>query len=439
LKRLVYLIQLASIALLLFLNSSCTKEISPIGLDLLDPVDLLSMGYMDTVSIKAYSIPDDSVYTLNLSYAQVGSMYDPVFGRTNATFYSQVFTSTDSARFGTAPVFDSAFLYLPYKGTAYGDTLSNMTLHVYALTEDILDSVHSYSNRTVSYDVNNPLGEITFQPSPRDSSYYEGAKHAPMLRIPINEIFGNIVLAADTNSLNSSAAFAEYFKGISIVAEPQNSPGKGCIINLDLTTLYSYIKMYYHNTEDTTAYFFSVNTTCPHFQNYDHNGYAEAVPLLKQQLEGNTSLGQQFLFAQGLGGVKIKIEFPFLKQSLDPQKTVINDAQLILGNASVSDVFTSPTYLTLRNVGENGTTSPFNIVDEDEGAGYFDGTYDEGSNLYRFRITRYVQQLLLGQVNNNGLHLIIPSPAYSGARLVLNGTASEQSDLKLYLRYTIRQ
>ncbi len=438
-KRLVYLLQLASFALLLFLNSSCTKEISPIGLDLLDPIDLLSMGYIDTISIKAYSIPDDSVYTRNLSYAQVGSMYDPVFGRTDATFYSQVLTSTDSARFGTNPVFDSAYLYLPYKGTAYGDTLSNMTLHVYALNEDILDSVHSYSNKTVSYDVNNPLGSITFRPSPRDSSYYEGAKHAPMLRIPINEIFGNLVLTADTSYLNSSEKFVEYFKGISIVAEPQNTSGKGCIINLDLTTLYSYIKMYYHNSEDTTAYFFNVNSTCSRFQNYDHNGYAEAIPMLKQQLEGNPSLGQQFLFAQGLGGVKIKIEFPFLKQSLDPQKTVINDAQLVLGNASVSDVFTNPTYLTLRNVGENGTTSPFNIVDEDEGAGYFDGTYDKSSNLYRFRITRYVQQMLLGQVNNNGLHLIIPSSAYSGARLVLNGTASELSDMKLYLRYTIRQ
>lgn len=438
-KRLVSLLQLTSFALLAFLNSSCTKEISPIGLDLLNPIDMLSMGYTDTISIRAYTIPDDSVYTRRLSYAQVGSMYDPIFGRTNATFYSQVLTSTTSARFGTNPVFDSAFLYLPYKGASYGDTLSNMTLRVYELTESIIDSVHAYSNQSVSYDAANPIGEITFRPAPHDSVTYEGSKHIPTLRIRINEKFGNFVLAADTTSLNTSAAFAKYFKGISIVAEPQNSPGKGCIINLDLTTLNSYIKMYYHNTEDTTSYFFDVNSTCPRFQNYDHNGYAEAIPMLKQQMEGNTSLGQQFLFAQGLGGVKIKIEFPYLKQSLDPQKTILNDAQLILGNASVSDVFKSPTYLTLRNVGENGTTSPFNMVDEDQGAGYFDGTYDAGSNLYRFRLTRYVQQLLLGQGNTNGLHLIIPSSGYNGARLVLNGTSSKLSDMKLYLRYTVRQ
>jgi hypothetical protein len=435
LKRLVSLRQLLLVALVSLLIASCTKEISPIGTKLLDPVDLLSMGYTDTVQIVAYTIPDDSVYTLNLKYAQVGSMYDPIFGRTNATFYSQVFISSARTRFGTNPVFDSAFLYLPYIAS-YGDTLSNMKLNVYALTESILDSVHSYSNRTVSYNVNDPLGEISFLPKPHDSSYYDGKKHAPVLRIPINGVFGNYVLAADTTSLNTVKAFVEYFKGISIVADAQNSVGKGCIISLDLSTSNSYIKMYYHNTEDTATYLFNINTNCSHFQNYEHYGYADAIPILKQQLEGNTSLGQEFLFAQGLGGIKIKIEFPYLKQSFNPQKTILNDAQLILGNSSTSAVFTNPTYISLRGVGEAGTTNPTSIVDENEGADYFDGTYNKSSNSYRFRITRYVQQLLSGKVNDNGLHLIIPSSGLNGTRLVLNGTSSPQSDLKLYLRYS---
>jgi hypothetical protein len=311
-----------------------------------------------------------------------------------------------------------------------------MTLHVYALTENILDSVHSYSNRTISYDVNNPLGEITLQPKPHDSLYYEGKKHAPAVRIPLNDIFGNYVLAADTSSLNTPDAFAEYYKGICIVAEPQNSIGKGCIISLDLATANSLIKMYYHNDEDTTSIIFEVSANCTRFQNYEHNGYADAIPILKQQLEGNTSLGQEFLFAQGLGGVKIKIEFPYLKQSFNPQKTILNDAQLIIGNSSTAKFFNNPTYVTLRGVGEAGTTNPSSIVDENEGADHFDGTYNGNSNSYRFRITRYIQQVLLGQVNNNGLHLIIPSSGLNGARLVLNGASSPQSDLKLYMRFT---
>ncbi|MEI6061706.1 MAG: DUF4270 family protein [Bacteroidota bacterium] len=434
-KRLIIVRQLIISLSLFLLISSCTKELSPIGMQLLDPLDLLSMGYTDTVQIKAYTIPEDSVYTLNLNYAQIGSMYDPIFGRTNATFYSQVYTTSTSVRFGTNPVFDSAFLYLPYK-TAYGDTLSNMTFHVYALTESILDSVHSYSNRKVSYDEAHPLGEVTFQPRPHDSVFYSGKTQAPILRIAINSNFGDYVLAADTAHLNSAAAFAEYFKGICIVADQQNNPGKGCIVSFDLTSDYSLLQMYYHNTTDTTSDFFAVSTACKHFGNYDHNGYAEAIPMLRQQLQGNTSLGQQFLFAQGMGGTKIKIEFPYLKQWADAEKIVINDAQLVLGNSSNSDVFLKPVQLTLRGVGEAGSTNPFTIVDESEGSTYFDGTYKSSSNSYRFRLTRFIQQMLTDKVNNNGLHLIIPSASYSGARLVLNGTSSPQSDLKLYLRYT---
>ena len=434
-KRLVFLRQITISALLFLLISSCTKELSPIGMDLLNPLDLLSMGYTDTVQIKAYSIPEDSVYTRNLTYAQVGSMYDPVFGRTNATFYSQLFTSTTSLRFGTSPVFDSAYLYLPFK-SSYGDTLSNMTLHVYALTEGIIDSLHSYSNTTLTYDQANPLGEITFQPKPHDSTFYNGQKQAPMLRIPINSNFGNYILSADTNSLNNNTEFVKYFKGICVVAEPQNTPGKGCIVTFSMPSNYSRIQMYYHNTEDTLSYSFAITTDCSRFQNYDHNGYAEAVPLLKEQLLGNTSPGQQFLFAQGMAGVKIKIEFPYLNKWFDTEKIVVNDAQLILGNASVSDVFANPSAVTLRGVGESGTTSPYSVIDETENSAYFDGTFNMSTNSYRFRLTRYIQQVLTGQVSNKGLHLIIPSASYVGTRLVLNGTESPQSDLKLYLRYT---
>lgn len=432
-KRLVFLRRLTFAVLLSLFLSSCTKELSPIGLDLLDPLDLLSMGYTDTVQINAYSIPEDSVLTSNLNYAQIGSMYDPVFGRTTANFYSQVFLTRSRTRFGTDPVFDSAWFYLPYK-SSFGDTLSNMTFRVYALTESI-DSLNYYSNQTLSYDAANPLGEITFQPKPHDSSFFDGKKNAPFLRIPINANFGNYILNnKDTTSLNNNTEFVKFFKGICVVAEPQNSQGKGSIITFNMPSNFSRIVMYYHNTDTSTYYDFAISASCARFQNYNHYGYAEAIPMLKQQLEGNTSLGQQFLFAQGMGGIKIKIEFPYLSKWFDTEKVVINDAQLILGNASVSDVFTNPSSITLRGVGEGGTSSPFAIADE--GSTYFDGFYNASSNSYRFRLTQHIQQVLTGKANDNGLHLIIPSASYAGNRLVLNGTSSPQSDLKLYLRYT---
>jgi len=440
LKRLVCLRHLSLIALLSLVIFSCTKEISPIGLALVEPVDLLSMGYSDTVKIVAYTIPDDSIYTRNLSinnigYVQVGSMYDPVFGTTTADLYSQLFLTQSRTRFGTNPVFDSAYLYLPYY-SSYGDTLTNMTFHVYNLTDDI-DSLDSHSYSSVSYDVV-PIGEVTFQPRPHDSVYYNGVKHVATLRIPINKRFGNTIFGiTDTTTLNSNAEFVKTFKGICIIAEPQTVSGKGSVLTFAMPSTYLQLLMYYHNPGDTVKYYdFGISSSCARFQNYNHNGHAEAIPALKQQLDGDTTLGEQFLFAQGIGGTKIKLQFPYLNKWAEKNKIVINDAQLVLGNASVSSAFPNPKYLSLRGIGEAGTTSPYSIVDENESSAYFDGSYNASTNSYRFRITRYIQQLLLGKERNNGLHIIIPSSSVNGSRLILNGTSSPQPSIKLYLRYT---
>lgn len=440
-KRLVFLRHLTFVALLSLLVSSCTKDITPIGLGLLDPSELLNMGYTDTIQINAYTILDDSIYTHSISinsvnYIQVGSMYDPIFGRTTADLYSQIFLSQSRTRFGITPVFDSAYLYLPYS-SSYGDTLTNMTFHVYALTESIYDSINSYSYSKLSYDPT-PLGEITFQPKPHDSAFYDGVKQAPTLRIPINSKFANSIFSIqDTNILNSNVEFVKSFKGICITAEPQNSPGKGAILSFVMPADYFRLQMYYHNPGDTVkVYNFAIAASSSKFQNYNHYGYADAIPQLRQQLAGDTLLGKQFLFAQGLGGTKIKIQFPYLAKWFDTEKIVINDAQLILGNASVSDVFKNPSYVSLRGIGENGTTSPFITVDENEDASYFDGSYNSSTNSYRFRLTRYIQGIMTGKIRNNGLHLIIPGSTVNASRLVLNGTSSPQSDLKLYIRYT---
>ncbi len=440
-KRLVFLRNLTLSAVLSLLIFSCTKEITPIGINLIDPLELLSMGYTDTVQINAYTIYDDSIYTQNLTlnnsaYIQLGSMYDPIFGRTTADLYSRLYITEARTRFGTSPVFDSAYLYLPYAGS-YGDTLSNMTFRVFALTEGIIDSVHVNSYNTLSYDPV-PIGEVTFQPKPHDSAFYNGVKQAPMIRIPINSKFGNKVLSiTDTTTLNTNTDFIKTFKGICIIAQPQNTPGKGAILSFVMPADYFKLQMYYHNPGDTVKiYNFAIGPTSARFQNYNHNGYAEAVPLLKQQLGGDTLLGRQFLFAQGLGGAKIKIRFPYLNKWFDNEKIIINDAQLILGNASVSDVFKNPSFVSLRGIGENGSTSPYGVIDENDNSGYFDGSYNSGTNTYRFRLTRYIQQVMTGKIRNNGLHIIVPNSSVFGSRLVLNGTASPQSDLKLYLRYT---
>ena len=425
---------------IILLAFSCTKEPTLIGLDLVPPGEMLRMGYTDTVQIEAFSMREDSVKSSNLAYALVGSMYDPVFGRTTADFYSQVHLSVEPTSFGVSPVLDSAFMYLPYS-MAYGDTLSNMTLRVYPLEEDLLDSVQQYSNHTAYYDQGALLGELTFTPRPHDSAYYDGGMQAPSVRIPMNTQFLKQVVSLDTSVLATNAKFIQFFKGIVILAEPQQTPGKGAILSFSVGSVSSEIMLYYHNTTDTSSYSLALNASCQRFNHFEHYGYAQAAPLLRQQIAGDSALGKQYLFLQAMGGVKVKLKFPNLYKWGSSEKVVINDAQLILTNASPSTTFEPPSSLALYPINDDMSLYPYQVPDYNEGTSYYDGTYNSSMANYRFRLTRYVQQLINGTVNStvnhNGLYMLVPASSVNSGRLALNGTSSLSSSLKLYLKYTV--
>lgn len=422
--------------LLSILTLSCKKDLNEIGLDLVSPGELIRMGYTDTVQVQAFSVAEDSIRTYGLSYALIGSMYDPVFGKTSAEWYSQIRLVDEPTDFGTHPVFDSAFLYLPFNNS-YGDTLSNMTLKVFELTEGIVDSVHNYSNKTIAYDDEFPLGQITFTPKPHDSTYYNGYKHTPVLRIKLNSRFGNKILNADTTDLADNESFLEYFKGIGIVADQVNDPGKGAILKLTVSAVSSYIDLYYHNDLDTSIYSFEFNSECKRFNRFNHNGYQEASPLLQQQLSGDTTLGGQFLFLQAMGGVRIKLKFPNLVNWKNKDHILINDAQLIFSNAMPSTTFPAPSAISVYPVASDGSLYPYQLPDADEGTSFFDGTYNTTQGTYRFRLTHYVQQILNGKQKDYGLFMVVPTASLVSSRLVLSGTHAPTSGLKLYIKYTV--
>ncbi|NVO19477.1 MAG: DUF4270 domain-containing protein [Bacteroidetes bacterium] len=414
---------------------SCKKDLNLVGLDLISPDELLKLGYVDTVHIDAYSVADDSIKTFDLSAALVGSTNDPVFGRTTANWFGQINLAVEPTNFGTNAVCDSAFLMLPYSGS-YGDTMSNMTVHIYPLLEDILDSVHKYSNATIQYDVNNPLGELTFTPRPHDSIYFDGAKNAPYLRIRLNYHFGASIVNADTSDLATNAKFVKLFKGIAMVADPSQGVGTGAILQFAVTSGTSRIDMYYHNATDTSTYKFYINSNCKRFNHFEHENYQGASPILQQQIAGDSLLGDKFLFVQANGGIKVKLRFPYIKNWAKSQKVIINDARLILTNASPSASFPAPSTISIYPIADDGTISTSYLIDDSETYYDFGGSYMASGN-YEFRLTRYIQQILTGAGKDNGLFLLIPGSSVQGGRLVLNGTKSPSSPLKLYIKYTV--
>jgi hypothetical protein len=415
---------------------SCNKEPDLVGLDLLPEGDRLGASFMDTSTIIAYTVYEDSVLTSKMTFGVIGSIYDEVFGKTTASLYTQIKLTTNAPTFGTNPVVDSVVLVLPYYGL-FGDSTAMQAFKVYELTDSLSINTKYYSNSPgPAFNEGSLLAEQTFLPRVNDSVVVDTAtKVIPQLRLKFKPLMGERILNATTTDLENNDNFVTYFKGIVIKTDPENTPGSGSLVSFYLTSTLSRLKMYYHNTEDTLIYNFGIEASA-RFNRYDHNGYAEASPDLKAQLINHDTLqGKQKLFIQAFGGTKVKLRFPYLKKWAADKKIAIADAKLIMINADFSPPFEAPTQLALRAILTDSTQGV--LVDENEGTSYFDGTYND-SKGYQFRISRYIQQLLNSNnvAADKGLFLFVPGASYFGNRLILNGTATESGRMKLAIRYT---
>ena len=73
----------------LVILTACKKNNSPVGVNVLPGSDQLGAVYAEIYPKVSYSIFDDSVFTKNLSNANLlGSMNDAVFGRSDASIYA---------------------------------------------------------------------------------------------------------------------------------------------------------------------------------------------------------------------------------------------------------------------------------------------------------------------------------------------------------------
>ena len=126
--------------------SACKKSPESIGNNLIDGDDYIGLYRTDTVQVFCHSYIDDSIGTKNVAYALLGATKDPIFGNTEAGFYTQFHISSAGQNFGTNPVLDSLVLQLSIAGY-YGDTTTWQTVHAYELT-DTLSTYESYNSQS---------------------------------------------------------------------------------------------------------------------------------------------------------------------------------------------------------------------------------------------------------------------------------------------------
>ena len=424
------------VALIFF--ASC-KKVPNIGSTLQPNSSYIKVDFTGKQNIVAESERIDSLSTKSASFSLVGDLNDPIFGNSNLSFYTQIGLTSNSIKWGEGATTDSIVLQMIYSGY-YGDTLTPLTLKVYEVTENMSGDSTYYSNKSLAY--GEELANYTFSPGPRTrSNIDDDTLSAAVVRIPINNVLGDRFISNE-NQFSSNSAFMNYFKGLYVSCEPTNGTGSICYFNLLNTK--SYLRIYYHNDYDTVFYDFNVSDKYIRFNHFEHDYNTATNPIVFDD-----TTNSQYLYVQSTAGVRARLTFPNIAQWAKDMNTnvLINEAKLIMhgANGMINGInndtamFTQPVQLVVVKANEDGSYSI--LPDQMVGTTYFNGMYDSKNDQVWFRISEYIQDLVLAgpDVENYGLFVYTYSGAYNAKRWIFHGPDSPDTTNRIKLEIIYSQ
>lgn len=442
---------------------SCSES-TDVGEGLLDQ-DQVGLGVTDTLTIRSVSVRKDSVISpsstnFTLTYP-CGNVNDPVFGRTTAGFYMQMFTTVAySTASATNAVVDSVVLSLQYDTLGFGNIALPRTIGVYRVVEDIPSQDH-YSSTTFKTETS-ALNDInqSFIPgikfvkdSVRITGYTDSSKLvlAPHLRIRLNNSFGKEILSLDSTKLNTNAEFSKIFKGLHI--KPL-SEDKGFVrfflTRFDGTTrsynLLTNVNIYYRDNSNKkrilTLYAyadaFTSATKSVNFVSSPSQALIAAI--------NNQAVGDSVVYLQGMNGPDVKLSLPTIK-NLKGKNLIVDKAELDLFVKPTSDGFDTPPQLAIRkkNTGtvatdliEDYTYSLNNSSKLLSFGGKPQKIVVNGENLlkYTFNLSYYAQKMIDDSSIADSFFVTFEQKSSSIGRVVFYGAKHPKYPMKLRLYYT---
>jgi len=374
--------------------SSCEKGPTLIGKGILPPGDLVAINSIDTISVRSFTMFNDSVRTDNPSVSFLGNLYDPYFGTTSTEFVTQI--RLGSTWDGLPFTIDSVRLNLTLESIsgAVGETHS---LRIAEITDMIYTDSAYYSNTKINADTLNEI-VIDLPLNLRTDTVVNVT-----LNVPVE--FGKRI-TRDTTMLfysNTLSDFRTYFKGLYFRLTSGSDP---LLLSLTLqpptsTTVYNnYFTIFMHDDENVYKSFVLVldatnqNAT---YNRFIHN-FSTATLGNKMIHRNDTRYIDTLSYLQCLNGVYTKIALPGLtsiKNNASLKGIAINKARLIVPvyyDGNVYKPSTAPTQLYLRYRDNTGTR--YYVPDYLISASFFDGKVDTTANVYNFNIPAFVQGYL---------------------------------------------
>lgn len=427
-----------SISVILY---NCKKEKNIIGAELQDSD--ISVNQLSNFKLNTYIKESDSLKSDELSVSTLGSYVDPVLGKTDAGFYTQIRLSSDNVNFFptgvlTDIVLDSVVFAIQIKDF-YGD-LTPQTFEIYEIAEEIIKDSSYYTSSSFSSMLMNLVkpGTETITPNPTSKVLVGNDSLPAQLRINLSKTFGQKIIDESGNTtLSDNDNFSQFINGLYVkVNNASQISGEGAILLLDLLSKNSKITLYYKDTakSDTLTFDLLLNSFCARVNKVTH----DYTGTLVQSQFMDSTLGKTNVYIQGLAGITTQIELTDI-MNLKDSNIIINKAVLSLpvDFSTGSALEPNTQLLILRNENEE----KFLLPDQTQysGQGGLDnvgGKWNEDDKQYEFIITRYVNNLLNGNLPNNRLSIETTSSLVTPNRAVIYGSESIIKKPKLTITYT---
>lgn len=420
--------------LTLIVLAGCSKP-DTVGLDLLPGEDAINVDFFDTLTLHTSYMLEDSVrsdakllYDLQLSNHNfmIGSYVDPIFGATSAELFTQLKPTATFTKDNRT--YDSLFLNLAYISN-YGDTSVEQTFEVYELTDAMYDTASYYTFNSLAY--GDKVGEITFNVKDIQDSIptSDTTKIAPRMRIRLSDVLGQRIFDEAGTYLNDVNNFKNQVKGFCI--KPA-STSTGSIITFDAKTTATSMVFYYSDpntpgTDSLPFYIYSSDGSIARFSHFVHDYSA---------FDFNNPAADK-AYIQTMGGIKTKIETPFIENLKELGPIAINKAELIINVEPGTSTSLLPANDELNLYAIDSAGDIQTMPDLTRSSTLFGGSLN--NSQYRFNIAQYLQQILFEKRKNYGMFLRVRIPvAYQTPnRVVLvGGDPSLPLRMKLQITYT---
>lgn len=429
----------ATFLLAVFLLFSCKKTFTEVGKSGIDAAGLLAAGAIDTFTLETYTVLNDSVVTKNPLANVLGEINDPVFGKTKASFYTQLRLNSVNPNFGDLAEIKMDSVVLAMQFSNYTGDFSAQNIEVYELDEAILSdtAVRYYEFSSLPTKANNLVDPnfALIKPEPIANAIVDTVSVAPQMRVRLDTNFAKTMILEANNNASSFASnenFLAYFKGLYITTNNAPQPvGKGGLFGFSMSSSASKVTLYYHKLELVASvptwvkksYDFVISSASQSFNRmeFDRTG-SKVEAALNDKSKGLTEFYSQTV---GVGAV---VHIPGLSNL--PKTAIVHKAilDLPIQFQTGSKYATGSTVQLWQKPSDESNSQRF----------WYTTNVSDFTKSVSQDITTYAQSVISGLNENKPLYVYPTRRTSSGDRIIFNGSQTQNKmKPKLYIIYTV--